>query len=221
VRSPRNVRIIVGDADNPHLPTGVADAVLIANTYHEFRNPELMLDHTLRALRPGGRLVIVDRGPRALKTKSQENGSHGHYELPLADVEDIVRRMGFEIIRREDRFIDRPLDDPWWLLAARKRFLRKRATVVFGFRDPDAAPGLALLTTPGAFHLTDAVPGDINISGAICCYRTSAVQPKGVAHQVALGLKTYADRVIQSRIEYGHSRSSRIRIESALWFGLN
>lgn len=167
-RSPRNVRIIVGDADNPRLPTGVADAVLIANTYHEFRNPELMLDHTLRALRPGGRLVIVDRGPRALKNKSQENGTHGHYELLLADVEDIVRRMGFEIIRREDRFIDSPLDDPWWLLAARKRFLRKRATVVFGFRSPDAAPGLALLTTPGAFDLTDAVPGDINISGAIC-----------------------------------------------------
>jgi ubiquinone/menaquinone biosynthesis C-methylase UbiE len=115
VRSPHNIRIIVGDEDNPHLPGGTADAVLIANTYHEFRNPRLMLDHTMRSLRPGGRLVIADRGPRDLNPESEEN-----HEIPLVDVEDAAGRIGFEIIRREDRFIDRPRDDPWWLLVARK-----------------------------------------------------------------------------------------------------
>ena len=57
-----NVQVVIGEQDNPRLPTGTMDAVLICNTYHEFSNPELMLDHVLRSLRPGGRLVVVDRG---------------------------------------------------------------------------------------------------------------------------------------------------------------
>src|SRR5262245_24216026 len=40
-----NIDVIVGDEDNPRLPAGKVDAVLIANTYHEFRNAPLMLDH--------------------------------------------------------------------------------------------------------------------------------------------------------------------------------
>ena len=95
------------------------DAVLICNTYHEFRNPELILDHTLRSLRPGGRLVILDRGPRTLKSKSGESGPDGH-ELALVDVEDAVQRRGFEIVRRVNPFIDKTGDELWWLLVARK-----------------------------------------------------------------------------------------------------
>jgi ubiquinone/menaquinone biosynthesis C-methylase UbiE len=61
LRSQHNIRIRVGDPDDPRLPAGIVDAVLIANTYHEFANPELMLDHISRSLRLGGRLVVLDR----------------------------------------------------------------------------------------------------------------------------------------------------------------
>jgi ubiquinone/menaquinone biosynthesis C-methylase UbiE len=64
LRHSHNIHVILGDYDNPHLPSQAADAVLIANTYHEFRNPRIMLDHVFWCLRSGGRLVIVDRGPR-------------------------------------------------------------------------------------------------------------------------------------------------------------
>jgi ubiquinone/menaquinone biosynthesis C-methylase UbiE len=60
-----NIRLIHGDADDPHLPKGAVDAVLIANSYHEFTNPLAILDHTFRALRSTGRLVVLDRGPRS------------------------------------------------------------------------------------------------------------------------------------------------------------
>jgi ubiquinone/menaquinone biosynthesis C-methylase UbiE len=109
----RNIRIIVGTPDDPLLPGGQADAVLISNTYHEFGNPSLMLDHTWRALHAGGRLVIVDRGP------DSSEGAHGH-EVPVERVDAELRRKGFEILSREERFIDRPGDEPWWLLVARR-----------------------------------------------------------------------------------------------------
>jgi len=89
------------------------DAVLICNSYHEFSDPELILDHVLRSLRPGGRLVVVDRAPRA--TEAQ----HTH-EVPLTAVDSQLRNKGFAILSKDDSFIDRPGDDLWWLVTARK-----------------------------------------------------------------------------------------------------
>ena len=111
LRNQHNVEIVVGDPDDPHLQVGIADSVLICNTYHEFSNPRGMLDHTFSALRPGGRLVVVDREPQA--------ADHDH-EIPIAAVENELRRRGFDVLTREASFIDRPGDEVWWLLVARK-----------------------------------------------------------------------------------------------------
>jgi ubiquinone/menaquinone biosynthesis C-methylase UbiE len=113
LRGQYNVQVIVGQENNPRLPAGTVDAVLICNTYHEFSDPELILDRVFRSLRPGGRLVVVDRAPRA--TEAQ----HTH-EVPLTAVERELRNKGFEIVSQDDSFIDRPGDDLWWLVTARK-----------------------------------------------------------------------------------------------------
>jgi ubiquinone/menaquinone biosynthesis C-methylase UbiE len=123
-----NIQIVLGDVDNPRLPEGTVDAVLIANSYHEFAKPLPILEHTLRALRSNGRLVILDRGPRSYQGESREIQMQ-QYQIALPIVEDEIRRIGFEIISRNDRFIDRPAterpgdrtdDHLWWLLVARK-----------------------------------------------------------------------------------------------------
>ena len=114
LRGLHNVDVVVATADDPRLQAGSADAVLIANTYHEFAHPELMLAHTYRALRPGGRLVIVDRAPG-----KEEAAAHGH-EVQATVVDDALRRNGFEVMHCNERFIDRLGDDPWWLIVARR-----------------------------------------------------------------------------------------------------
>jgi len=55
-----NVIPILGSETNPNLPTGIVDLALIVSSYHEFSDPKSMLDHIYDALRPGGRLVIVE-----------------------------------------------------------------------------------------------------------------------------------------------------------------
>jgi ubiquinone/menaquinone biosynthesis C-methylase UbiE len=110
-----NVTVVRGDTEDPHLPAVTVDAVLIANTYHELSDPRAILDRSFRALRGGGRLVIVDPGPE---------GSHesaDHHETPEA-AEARLRQSGFEIDRRNDRFIDRGSDGTWWLIVARKPY---------------------------------------------------------------------------------------------------
>lgn len=119
VRSPRNIHIIAGEQDDPHLPSGSLNALLIANAYHEFHDPHLMLVHAFKALRPGGRLVIIDRDPHSPVTKPPQEIAPGH-EVSISAVEAELQRERFEIIGREDPFIDRAGDDLWWLLIARK-----------------------------------------------------------------------------------------------------
>lgn len=114
LRHDRNIRIIRGTPNDPRLPDNSADAVLIANTYHELDQPGIILAAIHRALRPAGRLVVLDRGP---PTGTRESGRH---HIPESVAEDEVRRAGFDPIRRNDPFIQRPDDDPWWLLVARK-----------------------------------------------------------------------------------------------------
>ena len=106
--------------DDPRFPAGFADAVLIANTYHELTAPKLILHHLADSLKPGGRLVIIDRSPRSGFVASRETQTE-HHELHPDLVETEVRNAGFEVISRQDRFIDRPADDQvWWLIVTRK-----------------------------------------------------------------------------------------------------
>jgi predicted methyltransferase len=118
LRNQHNVTVAHAQPEQPDLPAGVANGVLVANTYHEFHSPKSMVDQIFRSLAPGGRLVIVDRGPEAPTGKFDESEAHHH--VPVTSVEVELRQRGFEIVRREDRFINRSGSDRWWLIVARK-----------------------------------------------------------------------------------------------------
>jgi len=113
----RNIQIIVGETDNPHLSTGDVDSVLIANTYHELSDPHAILRHIGRTLRPEGRVVIVDRAPPA---GEDLRGSTAHHHTTVDTVEADLRTEGFSIINRQDVFIHPTGDEVWWLIVASK-----------------------------------------------------------------------------------------------------
>jgi SAM-dependent methyltransferase len=57
----RNVRTVRGDAVNPRLERASVEAILIVDTYHEFReNGPMLLKHLAAALKPGGHLGVVE-----------------------------------------------------------------------------------------------------------------------------------------------------------------
>ncbi|MGA8272104.1 MAG: class I SAM-dependent methyltransferase [Candidatus Sulfotelmatobacter sp.] len=57
----RNVKTILGKPDDPLLPAGAIDAVLLLKTYHEIAEPVALLQKLRAALRPGARIGIIDR----------------------------------------------------------------------------------------------------------------------------------------------------------------
>jgi len=115
-RAINNVGVIQGRPDDPGLPAEGVDAALVLNTYHELDDAPAMLAHVRRALRPGGRLVVVDRRPRSAGTPAP-----GGHELAPSEGDAGLRASGFEIVERDDAFIDRAGDpDVWWMIVARR-----------------------------------------------------------------------------------------------------
>ena len=55
-----NVIPVLGDTLNPHLPTNTLDLILMVDVYHEFDHPYEMTAGLAQALKPGGRLVLVE-----------------------------------------------------------------------------------------------------------------------------------------------------------------
>lgn len=113
-RSEHNVGVVHGEPSDPRLPAHSVNAVLIANTYHEFTDAPGILGHVVQTLVPGGRLVVVDREPRPVGTPAEE------HEISAQQVESDLTHAGFEIIDRQDHFIDKdPYGESWWLISAR------------------------------------------------------------------------------------------------------
>jgi ubiquinone/menaquinone biosynthesis C-methylase UbiE len=59
-RNISNVEMVLGGVRDPRLPEGAVDLVLLVDVYHEFSEPEAMTTHIHRALKPNGRLVLVE-----------------------------------------------------------------------------------------------------------------------------------------------------------------
>ena len=59
-RGVKNVEPVPGKVDDPNLPEGAVDAALLVDAYHEFDHPREMMSGIVRALKPGGRVVLVE-----------------------------------------------------------------------------------------------------------------------------------------------------------------
>ncbi len=55
-----NVRPVLGTIENPKLPKEALDLVILVDVYHEFSEPEKMLDRIRESLKPNGRLVLLE-----------------------------------------------------------------------------------------------------------------------------------------------------------------
>jgi ubiquinone/menaquinone biosynthesis C-methylase UbiE len=56
-----NVKTILSKPDDPMLPAGSVDAVLLLKTYHEVARPVELLRNLRGALRPGAKVGVIDR----------------------------------------------------------------------------------------------------------------------------------------------------------------
>ena len=95
-----NIEFILGHEKDPRLPEGAVDAVVVVDTYHHFDYPSSVLAAIRRALRPQGRLVIVDyyRRPDAMPG----GNAMSHIRLDEPEVLREVESKGFRLLKKKE-----------------------------------------------------------------------------------------------------------------------
>jgi ubiquinone/menaquinone biosynthesis C-methylase UbiE len=97
-----NVTAVLGDQQSTGLASGCCEGILLRMVYHHFTDPPAMRRSLWRALRPGGRIVVIEVPPQAGWRHLEgvpERGGHG---IPRDDLVAEMRRAGFEVLQRHD-----------------------------------------------------------------------------------------------------------------------
>jgi tRNA A58 N-methylase Trm61 len=104
-----NIETVLGTVGDPLLPKGSLDMVFLVNSFHDLERPVELLANLLPSLKPGAAVVIMDRDPAKVSDA-------GHHFLTRAQVEEIVGRTVFELVRVETFLRDHNL----YILKARR-----------------------------------------------------------------------------------------------------
>ena len=101
-----NLTAVLGNQDKTGLSAGCCDAVLLRLVYHHFQEPAPMRADLRAALRPGGRIVVIDIVPQGnwrVLPGVPERGGHG---IPPEQLLDEMTGDGFELVARFDDWND-------------------------------------------------------------------------------------------------------------------
>ncbi len=118
-RKVNNVEVILGDYNNPKLPSGTLDVIFVIDTYHEIDEYMKVLGHIKKALKPEGRLLMLEKLKTQKKGKSREEQARGH-TLASKFVKEELKDAGFTIIKQIDDFGDwqENNEKQMWILVA-------------------------------------------------------------------------------------------------------
>ena len=99
-----NVKVLAAADDTTNLPAGCCDAIFMRNVYHHFETPAPINASLFAALKPGGRVAIIDFPPRNRNEAAQPEGrsadsSHGVTKETVAKE---LEAAGFVRVRVEE-----------------------------------------------------------------------------------------------------------------------
>jgi ubiquinone/menaquinone biosynthesis C-methylase UbiE len=111
-----NVQVVEGRENEANLPEGCCDAIFMRNVYHHFGAPPLMIASFLRALKPGGRIAVIDFPPRnnAATAPPGKRGADSAHGVSAETVASELSAGGFEIVASEER------PNRWFLVVGAK-----------------------------------------------------------------------------------------------------
>ena len=108
-----NVTFVKGTDTDPKLPEGALDIVLALDVYHHFDYPDKMLAAIHKALKPGGKLVVVEYYKRS--TAMANGRALTHIRLDMADVIKEIEENRFHLLLEREH-----IPDSQYMLVLRK-----------------------------------------------------------------------------------------------------
>jgi ubiquinone/menaquinone biosynthesis C-methylase UbiE len=97
------VTVVEGDAAKTNFPDAACDAVFMRNVYHHFADPPAMNGSIAAALKPGGRLAIVDFTPPPGNEAScpADRGKDGMHGITPTTLSRELSDAGFQPVASE------------------------------------------------------------------------------------------------------------------------
>ncbi len=89
-----NVKTVQGSYTDPMLPKSTMDLILLADVYHEFSEPQKMLHGIRDALKPDGRLVLLEYRKEDPSIPIRED-----HKMTVAEVKTELEAEGFKLSR--------------------------------------------------------------------------------------------------------------------------
>ena len=116
-----NVKVVLGDYDDPKLPNNALDVVFIIDTYHEIKSYRAVLRHVYKSLKAGGRLLVLEKLKSWVKTGSRQEQTDAHSLGPKYVRKELLV-AGFRVKSVESDLGDWEEDSnkPMWAILAVK-----------------------------------------------------------------------------------------------------
>jgi len=89
----RNVTNVLGEIDDPKLPDNRMDLIMMVDVYHELSEPQKMLRGVRSALKPNGRLVLLEYRKEDPKIPILED-----HKMSVAGVKAELEPEGFKLV---------------------------------------------------------------------------------------------------------------------------
>ncbi len=93
-----NVTLVQGAVDDPKLPASSLDLAIMVDVYHEFSEPQKMLRGLRAALKPGGRLVLLE-----YRKEDPQVPIRFEHKMSVAEARLELEAEGFLFSRLDDR----------------------------------------------------------------------------------------------------------------------
>jgi len=92
-----NVTLIEGTIDDPKLPLASVDLEIMVDVYHELSQPQAMLRHLREALKPGGRLVLLE-----YRKEDPTVPIKPEHKMSVAEAKMEVEAEGFTLVKVDE-----------------------------------------------------------------------------------------------------------------------
>ena len=96
-RGAENVEVIKGSEKSPNLPPGSIDLIIMVDVYHELLYPQEMLQAMRKALKPSGKLLLIE-----YKAEDPEVAIKPLHKMTVAQASKELKANGFKLIKQDD-----------------------------------------------------------------------------------------------------------------------
>lgn len=92
-----NVAVVKGSATGPNLPKQAIDLVIMVDVYHELEHPKAFLESIKVALKPGGKLLLLE-----YKAEDPNVRIKAERKMSVAQVQRELGASGYHLVQRGD-----------------------------------------------------------------------------------------------------------------------